>query len=254
MQIRVLGCYGGESRDCHTTCLLINEALALDAGSLTRVLSLEQQLAIRTIVLSHAHVDHTSCLPFFVENSYGALEAPVDVYAGSATIAALRSHLFNGEAWPDFTRLPNASAPAVRFHEIRAGEPFELAGVSWTPIPVYHPVPTFGFLLADSSGSVLWSSDTGPTDELWQAANRATDLKAVCLDTSFDNALQKVADASGHLTPLALERELEKLERKVPVLLHHLKPPSVARIREEVRRLGNPDLGYLEQGESYDFS
>jgi hypothetical protein len=76
----------------------------------------------------------------------------------------------------------------------------------------------------------------------------------VCLDTSFDNALQEVADASGHLTPRALERELGKLERRVPVLLHHLKPPSVKRIHEEVRRLGNGDLGFLEQGETYVFS
>lgn len=254
MRIRVLGSYGGESRDCRTTCLLINEALALDAGSLTRILTLDQQLAVRTIVLSHSHVDHTCCLPFFVENVYSTTETPIDVYAGKATIAAVRDHLFNDAAWPDFTRLPSDRSPALRFHEIAAGVAFELAGVRLTPIPVNHPVPTFGFLLEGEAGSVLWSSDTGPTAELWKVANAAADLRAVCLDTSFDNALQTVADASGHLTPRALERELAKLERRVPVLLHHLKPPSVARIHDEVLRLGNPDLGFLEQGESYDFS
>ncbi len=254
MQIRVLGSYGGESRDCRTTCLLINETLALDAGSLTRVLSLDEQLPIRTVVLTHAHVDHTSCLPFFVENVYGATAAPIDVYAGKATIDAVKSHLFNDAAWPDFTRLPSDGSPALRLHEITAGVTLELAGVRLTPIPVNHPVPTFGFLLEGAAGSVLWSSDTGPTTALWEVANAAADLRAVCLDTSFDNALQAVADASGHLTPQAVERELAKLERKVPVLLHHLKPPSVERIRGEVRRLGNPDLAYLEQGESYDFS
>lgn len=254
MQIRVLGSYGGESRDCRTTCLLINEALALDAGSLTRVLTLEEQLPIRTLVLSHSHVDHTSCLPFFVENVYGATQTPIEVYAGAATIAAVKEHLFNNAAWPDFTCLPSAGAPALRFHEIVAGVTFELHGVRLTPVPVNHPVPTFGFLLRDDSGSVLWSSDTGPTAELWTVANAAADLKALCLDTSFDNALQEVADASGHLTPRTLERELRKLERRVPVLLHHLKPPSVKKIHEEVRQLANGDLGFLEQGESYDFS
>jgi hypothetical protein len=84
-------------------------------------------------------------------------------------------------------------------------------------------------------------------------ANRAKNLKAVCLDTSFDNSLQEVADVSLHLTPRTLERELEKLHVKVPVLLHHLKPPCVARIHEEVRALGLPDVEFLEQGRVYTF-
>jgi hypothetical protein len=37
------------------------------------------------------------------------------------------------------------------------------------------------------------------------------------------------------------------------VLLHHLKPPCVQRIREEVQQLNNPDLDFLEQGKEYNF-
>ena len=33
MKIEILGAYGGESPDCSTTCLLINDTIALDAGS-----------------------------------------------------------------------------------------------------------------------------------------------------------------------------------------------------------------------------
>ena len=75
----------------------------------------------------------------------------------------------------------------------------------------------------------------------------------MCIDTSFDNSLQEIADVSFHLTPRTLERELEKLEVKVPILLHHLKPPYVDRIREEVKQLRNPDVDYLEQGKVYNF-
>ena len=46
---------------------------------------------------------------------------------------------------------------------------------------------------------------------------------------------------------------LRKLRRRVPVLLHHLKPPCLAKIYEEVEQLGNPDLSFLEQGKKYSF-
>ena len=120
--------------------------------------------------------------------------------------------------------------PAVKFHELEDETPVELNGVKFTPIPVDHPVPTHGFLIEENGKAVLWSSDTGPTLRLWQIANRTRNLQAVCVDTSFDNSLQEIADVSFHLTPRTLQQELEKLEVEVPILLHHLKPPCVERI------------------------
>ena len=49
------------------------------------------------------------------------------------------------------------------------------------------------------------------------------------------------------------EIELAKLQRRVPILLHHLKPPCIERIFQEVKRLKNPDLDFLEQGREYQF-
>ena len=254
MRIHVLGAYGGESLECRVTSLLVNGKLALDAGSLSRALSVEEQQGIRAVVISHSHWDHTNSLPFFIENIYSTADAPIEVYASAETIASIRAHLFNDSTWPDFTRLPTDLLPAVRFRELVAGVEVEIQGVRLTPIPVNHPVPTFGFLLRGGRQSVLWSSDTGPTAKLWEVANRTEDLAAICIDTSFDNALQPVADVSGHLTPRTLALELEKLERSVPILLHHLKPPSVAKIRDEVRRLERAEIDYLEQGKVYQFS
>lgn len=254
MKIKVLGCYGGESQDCRLTCLLVNESLALDAGCLSRALPVAEQAKVRSIVLSHSHCDHTSSLPFFIDNVYGLTEGPIQIYASAHTIRAVRDHMFNGDTWPDFTRLPDDLLPTLRFVEIKAEEPVTIDGVTLTPIPVTHPVPTFGFLMEDESGAVLWSSDTGPTDRLWEVANRTERLKALCIDTSFDNSLQSVADVSMHLTPRTLGCELEKLEREVPILLHHLKPPCLPRIYEEVGRLDRSNVGYLKQGRTYDFS
>jgi len=253
MRLKVLGGFGGESLECRMTCLQINGSIALDAGSLSQVLTVEQQVAVHTILLSHSHMDHTSSLPFFVENVYGKSERPIDIYASEATIYAIRKYLFNNATWPDFTRIPNHLLPALRFHEIQSEQPIVVDGVTFTPIPVDHLVPTHGFLIEQDGAAVLWSSDTGPTQRLWEIANRTPNLQALCIDTSFDNALQEVADVSLHLTPQTLARELEKLQRKVPILLHHLKPPCIERILQEVRQMRNPDLEFLEQGREYKF-
>lgn len=253
MDIEVLGGYGGESPECRMTCLLINGTVALDAGSLSQALPIERQQQVRSILLSHSHMDHTASLPFFIENIYGHAADGIDIYASPETIYAIRKHLFNNDSWPDFTRLPNHLLPAVRFHELEPGVRVTIDGVAFTPVPVDHLVPTFGFLIEQNRASLLWSSDTGPTQRLWEVANAAANLKALCLDTSFDNAMQEVADVSLHLTPRTMVRELDKLERSVPILLHHLKPPCVSRIHEEVRALKNSDLEFLEQGRSYRF-
>ncbi|HEX2253859.1 MAG TPA: 3',5'-cyclic-nucleotide phosphodiesterase [Thermoanaerobaculia bacterium] len=253
MHLEVLGGYGGESLDCRMTCVLVNGSVALDAGSLSQSLPVERQVGVRSIVLSHSHIDHTSSLPFFIENVYGKAEGPIDIHASSATIYAIRKYLFNNATWPDFTRLPNHLLPAMRFHELEAEVPVTVGGVTFTPIPVSHSIPTFGFLLEQDGRSVLWSSDTGPTHRLWEVANRTPNLQAVMVETSFDNALQQVADVSLHLTPATLARELDKLDKDVPILLHHLKPPSVARIRQEVAELGRPGIDFLEQGKTYRF-
>jgi cAMP phosphodiesterase len=253
MDIHVLGAFGGEAPGCRMTCLLINGTTALDAGSLSQTLEIEQQVGVRTILLTHSHMDHTNSLPFFVENVYGKAEGAIDIHASGATIYAIRKYLFNNATWPDFTRLPNHLLPALQFHELDEHGAFTVDGVRFTPFPVNHVVPTHGFLIEQNGAAILWSSDTGPTHRLWELANATPHLKAICLETSFDDALQHIADVSLHLTPRTLQEELRKLERRVPILVHHLKPPCVDRVREEIRALRNPDIEFLEQGRVYRF-
>ena len=253
MEIEVLGSYGGQSDGCRMTCLVVEGTVALDAGSLSQVLPIERQQQVQSIVLSHSHMDHTTSLPFFVENVFGKLRDAVDVYASPATIYAVRKHLFNNDVWPDFTRIPNHLLPALRFHELSDETPVEIDGVRFTPIPVDHLVPTYGFLIEKGDAAFLWSSDTGPTKRLWEIANQTRNLAALGLEVSFENALQPIADLSLHLTPQTVASEIRQLKRRLPVLLHHLKPTSLERIHEQVRALGNPDLDFLEQGRTYRF-
>ena len=253
MQIEILGCFGGESKNCRMTCLLINETIALDAGSLSQALPIERQRWVDTIVLTHSHMDHTASLPFFIENVYGRSPDAITVHSSPATAYALRKNLFNNATWPDFTRLPNNLLPSVQFIEHEAEVPFVVSGVRFTPFAVDHLVPTYGYLIEHEGAAVVWSSDTGPTVRLWEIANETSQLRAVFLDTSFDDSMQQIADLSLHLTPRTMSREIVKLKRDVPVLLHHLKPPCVERIVAEVRALDNPRLDFLEQGRTYRF-
>jgi ribonuclease BN (tRNA processing enzyme) len=252
MRIEVLGSYGGESVKCRLTCLLINDTIALDAGSLSQALPIERQRKVEAVLLSHSHMDHTNSLPFFIENVYGQTKA-IDVYASAPTTYSIRKHLFNNASWPDFTRLPNNLLPSIRFRELEEEVPIVLGGVTVTPFFVNHLVPTFGYLLEQDGASVVWSSDTGPTVRLWEIANAAAGLRAVFLDTSFDNSMQQIADLSLHLTPQGMSREVEKLQPEVPIYLHHLKPPCIERIVHEVRALKTPRVGFLEQGRVYEF-
>jgi ribonuclease BN (tRNA processing enzyme) len=253
MKIEVLGSYGGESPECRMTTLLVNERVALDAGSLTQMLSIERQKNVEAIVLTHSHVDHTNSLPFFVENVYGGSRPAVEVYASAATIYAIRKNLFNNASWPDFTRLPNNLLPSVQFKPLEREVPVVLGDVRFTPFLVEHLVPTFGYLIEHEGSAIVWSSDTGPTVRLWEIANSAPGLRAVMLDTSFDNSMQRIADLSLHLTPATLSEEIKKLNRDVPVYLHHLKPPCIERIRTQVAAIGDSRLHFLEQGKVYEF-
>jgi ribonuclease BN (tRNA processing enzyme) len=249
----VLGCYGGQSPGKRLTSLVVNGSIAIDAGSLSEVLEIEEQAEIRSLLLTHSHMDHIHCLPFFVENVFGKNAASIDIYASAETIYAIRKNLFNNAAWPDFSRIPNHLLPALRFREIVDGVPFTVDGVSFTPFGVHHIVPTFGFHVEQDGRSWLWSSDTGPTRRLWEIANTARELSAICLETSFDSSLQRIADLSLHLTSGTLAEELRKLERAAPILLHHLKPRCLDAIQREVRALSNPDINYLEQDRTYQF-
>jgi len=118
-------------------------------------------------------------------------------------------------------------------------------------IPVSHPVESCGYIISDGASTMAISGDTGPTVAFWKTINKLEDLKLLLLETSFPNALQELADVSGHLTPNTMAREIAKFERKgAEVLLYHLKPAFVDQLKHEVRHL---PVRVLERGDTFDF-
>jgi len=239
MDFRVLGSFGGDSPDCRMTSFLIDGAVVVDAGAITRALTIDEQRKIRHVLISHTHMDHTATLPFLIENIFGTHPEPVSIYCAKQVMGAVRRHLFNNDTWPDFTRIPDHVEPSVRFHEIVAEEPFTITDLpsgdmEITAIPVDHIVPTTAFLIRQGSSRIIFTSDTGPTERVWQVANEPPNLKAVITECSFPNRLQAVADISLHLTPKTLAGELAKLNSDIPVLIYHFKPPYIDELRAEL--------------------
>jgi len=234
------------------TTFLIDGETALDAGALTDALPLAAQKRIRRVVLTHAHLDHVASLPFLIENIYGR-DSPLEIVAPAPVLAALRRDLFNDSTWPDFSRLPSRRRPTVVYRAIAPGRPFAAGAARFTPLPVDHIVPAYGYLVANAGASVLFSGDTMPTTGLWRHAAVAPRLKAIFLEVSFSDTQAEDARASCHLTPRLVAGELTKAPPRVPVYLYHMKPPSLSRIRREIAALREPRLHLLESERSFRF-
>lgn len=253
MRVKILGCHGGELPGCRTTCLLFDDRYAVDAGALTATLPLPRLLEVDDIFLTHSHFDHVKDVPLLADIVVGRRSSPVRVHGTQATLQTLRDSVFNGELWPDFTRLPSPERPALAMHPVTPGTPVAAGHLTFTAVPVQHPVDAVGYLVSEGERFIVISGDTGPTEALWAAARAREGLAAVFLEVSFPNDMQWLADASGHFTPRTLVAELDKFDERVPVFLYHLKPAYLAELRREIAALGISRLHILELDESYEF-
>jgi len=251
VKLQVLGCHGGETPSCRTTCFLVDDVLALDAGALTGTLSLDQLCRVDDILIGHSHLDHVKDLPLLADLVIGRRDKPVTIHASRECARALREHMFNNALWPDFTRIPTRKEPVLRIKAFRAGSTFQVGPYTVQSVPVHHPVESCGFVITQGSTSLAMSGDTGPTDKLWKVLNQTPTLKAILVEASFPNCLQQLADLSGHLTPQTLQIELAKFEREgVHVLAYHFKPAFLQQLKKELADL---PVEVLELGDTFEF-
>jgi ribonuclease BN (tRNA processing enzyme) len=258
VKIRVLGCHGSNQlvtgpqgpAQCGTCGFLLNETVLVDAGTVGSRLHLDEQRRIRAALLTHLHFDHIRDLPTLADNLIGEINEPVMIAAIPDVLKGLEAHIFNGEVYPDFFRIPDERTPVLRALPLQAGAESLVEGLRVIPIAVNHIVPTVGYVVEQHGRTVLFSGDTYDTDQLWEVAARLPRLGAVFIETSFPDDMSDLARASKHLTPALMAKQLRKLGRPgVPVYVYHMKPRFESRIRAELQRLGIPGLSILEEGQ-----
>jgi len=251
VKLKVLGPHGGELPGCKSTCLLVDDRLALDAGSLTSMLDLDALSKVDDVLLTHSHFDHVKDLPMMSDVVVGRRDKPITIHSNTECIDTLRKNLFNNVLWPDFTQIPNKKNPVFKLRSFKAGASVKIGAYQVKSVLVSHPVESCGYVVSDGEVSMAISGDTGPTEKFWKVLNKVDNLKLVLIECSFPNSLQALADISGHFTPQTLEKELEKFDRRgAEVLLYHLKPAFVAQLKKETKHL---PVHVSELGEEFEF-
>ena len=234
------------------TCFLIDDCVAVDAGSIAIALSAEQRNKVRDIIVTHPHMDHIASLPIFIDDLYPTLQQPMRIHATPEVIELLERDVFNWNVYPRFSDLKNDYGPVMEYIPIPVGEMFSVAHLRVKAVPVNHIVPTVGLLVTDGKSSVAFSSDTAETDAFWQAVNNTKHLDALLIEASFPNEMASLAEVSRHFTPSSLGRELEKLNHNgMDILAVHLKPTHREAIIKQLEALNIPKLSVMNPGQVY---
>jgi len=293
MRVRVLGCHGGETPRHRTTSFLIDERITIDAGAVCRSLNLDEQVAIDHMLISHSHMDHVKDLALLADQIIGRRQSSVVLHCGPETAETLRTSYFNNYLWPDFTRIPTPDAPVMRLDIREPLEPFRISarGAATAPpaapptgapaasakpkkkgakdtaaplaegeyevryIPVTHPVESMAMLIRGATGSILYSSDTGPTTKLWEVVNDTPDLRGMFVELSFPNHMQALADVAGHYTPQTLAAEMKKVRGRddIPLFVYHLKPSFYDQTMQELLALKLKNMHPVELTDEFTF-
>jgi ribonuclease BN (tRNA processing enzyme) len=254
MKLQILGCSGGIGGARHTTSMLIDDDILIDAGSGVLQLSLEQLALIDHVFITHSHMDHILALPSLLDSVGAMRDRPVTVYAIDTVLEILRQDIFNWRIWPDFTEVP-PEHPYMRYSAIEVYQAVQLADRMITALPANHTVPAVGYQLSSPTASIVFSGDTAKNPVLWDCINKIKNLHALIIETAFPQDEHGIAEISKHLSPLTLLEELKQLKSNVPIYITHLKPGREEAIMREIAELqsGAYQLLPLQQGQIFNF-
>lgn len=233
MNIRILGAHNVESRTTRCISLLIDNAVAIDAGGLTSSLSISAQQRLKALLLTHQHYDHIRDIPDLALN-HSLNDNRVQVYATPDVRSAIETHLLNGKLYPKFQETP-AAKPAIDFKLIEPYVPQVIARYEVLAIPVNHPGITVGYQIRDNKGSAMfYTADTGPgLSHCWQQLSP----QVLIVDVTVSNRYDEFAKKTGHLTPALLYEELiefRELKGYLPrIIAVHMNPSLEKEIKEE---------------------
>ncbi len=245
MTLRVLGCSGSIAAGSRTTSFLLDHDVLIDAGTGVGDLTLEELARVDHIFITHSHLDHVLSIGLLADSVMRMRRAmnrgPIQVHALAPTLAALKTHMFNGVIWPDFTALPDPARPTLQFSPFEVGDRLVLGDRCIEVLPAVHTVPAVGFAVwasADATGPAwIFTGDTAPNVSLWERL-AALEIGSLVIETAFRDNEVDLARRSAHLSPRLLRAELEQLPGSVDVFITHIKPGEVEAVMAEVRLQG----------------
>jgi 3',5'-cyclic-nucleotide phosphodiesterase len=242
MRVKILGCSGGiGGRSILTTSLLVDDDILIDAGTGSVDMSLKALSKIDHVFITHSHLDHVAHLPFILDSVGDRRRKPLTVYASKETMAILQAHIFNWLIWPDFSQIPTAENPYLKFQTIKIGEPIQLGNNrTITAIPANHAVPAVGYHLDSGAASLVFTGDTTVCPELWETVNQIENLKTLIIEAAFPDAEWELAILSKHLCPSLLAEELKQLTRFPEIFVTHAKPGQLKHIGNTIAKFTGP--------------
>jgi ribonuclease BN (tRNA processing enzyme) len=244
MNIQVLGAHNCESQNSRFISLLIDDALAIDAGGLTSSLSFQAQQRIKAILLTHQHYDHIRDIPAIAMNFF-LHGTTIHIYSTPPVYEAISTHILNGRLYPKFLEQPKKN-PTVKFTIIEPHKLEQIEGYSILAIPVNHTDPTVGYQVTSPDGkAVFYAADTGPgLANCWEHISP----QLLIIEVTAPSRYEEFAKESGHLTPTLLKHELtsfREVKGYLPqVVVVHMNPNLEKEIEAEiaavVEALDNP--------------
>ena len=239
MRLKVLGAYGASDAEHNLTGYLIDDWFAVDAGTLTSKLSFAQQARVQAVFITHPHADHIRDLPHLIQNRFSQPNSPLTIFASRDVLDLLVRDVFNGMHWPNFAEIvaPATGKPVVQYKALTPGKRIVFNDVGITAVSVHHQIPASGVILEMNGQSIVFTGDTGPTQEIWKRANKVEKVVALITEASFPNDQQQLADETAHLTPFTFGEELKKITADAPVYASHRKIPFERDIESQIRNL-----------------
>ena len=240
MDIKFLGAHNSESITTKLISFLIDDVLAIDAGSLASELSFTEQKKIKAILLTHGHYDHIRGVPAFAfNNRYQTTK----VFATTDTLRILSSHLVDGIIYPKFTKkIPFfLEKPSLNFIAIEPFTTFAFEDYKILALPVNHTIQSVGFEITSSDNKkIFYTGDTGSgLSALWEHISP----QLIIMDVTFPNKLENRAINSSHLCPKFLKKELldfKRVKKYYPkIILAHLSPRYEKEIKNEVKKISD---------------
>ena len=205
MKVEVLGAHNTETDKARLPCLLVDDVIALDAGGLTSSLPLARQQAVRSVLLTHHHFDHTRDLVMLSANDTTP-PSTVEVYGLRDTLEVVCLYLLDGKMYRDYTAWPSREAPRLMLKPIAPLQQFITQGHRVMPVAVGHSVPSVGFMVTGDSGrSIFYAGDTGTGLEgCWQQIAP----EVIFIEVTGLNRMEQNMLNLRHLTPNLLVEEL----------------------------------------------